>query len=265
MKQKLKVKSQKLKKTSFYFLLFTFYFLSLLTLPLTTYTHSYPVTKQLKQSVNIPKKGLPGRRENGGTRRESCMSGELPLLALLLPSTNIGLTTAAYPRFFWYTPKNTAQKVNFTLHKVNETGQRNLVYNTTFQPSRESGVTSFTPPSQGIPPLVINQLYQWSVSLICYSQDSSPNVITVYGWVQRVAVSNNVESTLKQLSRRERISVYAEQGLWFDLVSTLADLRACNPSDPTLVATWVSVVKQTALFKAEAIAQQPLLQKCSSP
>jgi hypothetical protein len=36
--------------------------LPLLTLPLATYAHSYPVTKQLKQSVNIPKKGLPGRR-----------------------------------------------------------------------------------------------------------------------------------------------------------------------------------------------------------
>ena len=240
--------------------------LPLLTLPLATYAHSYPVTKQLKQSVNIPKKGLPGRRENGGTRRESCMSGELPQLALLLPPTNIGLTSAAYPRFFWYTPKNTAQKVKFTLHKVDETGQRTLVYNTTFQPSRESGVISLTLPSQTIPPLAINQAYQFSVSLLCDPQDTSPNsVITVYGWVQRVAVSNNVESTLKQLSPRDRISVYAEQGLWFDVVSTLADLRACNSSDTTLLATWVSVVKQTALFKAEAIAQQPLLQKCSSP
>ncbi|KAB8321100.1 DUF928 domain-containing protein [Tolypothrix campylonemoides VB511288] len=249
--------------------------LPLLPVPLATYAQaSNPrITKQIIQTdnrskqfqVNIPKKGLPGRRENGGTRRESCMFGELPLLALLLPPTNIGLTTAAYPRFFWYTPKNTAQKVNFTLHKVNETGQRTLVYNTSFQPSRESGVTSLALPSQTIPPLEINQLYQFSVSLIC-GQDASPNsVITVYGWVQRVALSNNVESTLKQLSRRERISVYAQQGLWFDLVSTLADLRACNFSDPTLLATWVSVVKQTALFKAEAIAQQPLLQKCSSP
>lgn len=252
--------------------------LLLLTLPRATYAQSSNprITKQITQTdnrskqkrgfqVNIPKKGLPGRRENGGTRRESCMSGELPLLALLLPSTNIGLTTAPYPRFFWYTPKNTAQKVNFTLHKVNETGQRTLVYNTSFQPSRESGVTSLALPSQrNLAPLEINQLYQFSVSLIC-GQDTSPNsVITVYGWVQRVAVSNNVESTLKQLSPKERISVYAEQGLWFDLVSTLADLCACNPSDPTLLATWVSVVKQTALYKAEAIAQQPLLQKCSS-
>jgi hypothetical protein len=102
--------------------------LPLLTLPLATYAHSYPVTKQLKQSVNIPKKGLPGRRENGGTRRESCMSGELPQLAVAVTPTNIGLTSTAYPRFFWYTPKNTAQKVKFILHKVDETGQRTLVY-----------------------------------------------------------------------------------------------------------------------------------------
>ncbi|BAY48637.1 hypothetical protein SAMD00079811_62630 [Scytonema sp. HK-05] len=148
--------------------------------------------------------------------------------------------------------------------------------NTAFQPSRESGVTSLTLPSQrNLAPLEINQLYQFSVSLIC-GQDTSPNsVITVYGWVQRVAVSNNVESTLKRFSPKERISVYAKQGLWFDLVSTLADLRACNPSDSALLATWVSVIKATALLKAEAIArestaqraiaQQPLLQKCSSP
>ncbi|ARV63189.1 hypothetical protein BZZ01_23240 [Nostocales cyanobacterium HT-58-2] len=219
---------------------------------------------RLKQNSNLqvklPKKKLPAGRENGGTRRESCMSGELPVLALLLPPTNIGFTTSAYPRFFWYTPKNTAQKVNFSLHKVDEkSGQRTLVYNTTLQPSPESGITSFALPSQGIPPLAINQPYQWSVSLVCNTQDTSPNsVITVDGWVQRVALSNNVESKLKQLSPKEQISVYAEQGLWFDLVSTLADLRACNPSDTNLLGSWVSVVKQTALLKAEAIARSAL-------
>ncbi|WP_017317245.1 hypothetical protein [Mastigocladopsis repens] len=105
MKQKLKVKRQKLKETSFYFLLFTFYFLPLLplllSLPLATYAQtSLPrITNQLTQTgnrsqqnrdfqVKIPDKGRPGRRENGGTRRGSCMSGELPQLALLLPLPN---------------------------------------------------------------------------------------------------------------------------------------------------------------------------------
>jgi hypothetical protein len=212
--------------------------------------------------VKVPIKSLPGRRENGSTRRGGCLFGDQPLIALLLPSTNLGLTTAAYPKFFWYTPDNTAQTMLFSLYKVDEKLRpRTLVYQTNFKPSSQARITSLTLPNNGkVPPLAINQTYQWSVSIVCDIQDLSPrSVISVHGWVQRVNISNNVANQLKRSSSRERLSVYAEQGLWFDLLSTIAELRACNPLDTTLSDTWTSLLQQIEL---EYLAKQPFYQQC---
>jgi hypothetical protein len=213
--------------------------------------------------VKIPIKKLPARREAGSTRRGSCISGDPALVALLLPATNLGLTSAAYPRFFWYSPQNTAQQTQFSLYQIDERSrQRTLLYNTIFKPNAEAGVTSLALPSQDkIPPLEINQTYYWTVSIICDRTDPSPrSVITVDGWIQRVALSKNVVNQLQQLNPKERIPIYAEQGLWFDTLSTVAELRACNPSDNNLSNLWINLLQQAELVE---LAQQPLQQKCS--
>jgi hypothetical protein len=214
--------------------------------------------------VNIPSIGLPGRRENGGTRnpQTNCIASEPAILQLLLPPTNVGLTTAAYPRFFWYTPKNTSQRAEFSLYKVDKAIGRSLVYNTTFN-LNSGGVSSLALPSDvGMPPLTINQMYQWSVSLVCNLQDTSAkSVIRVDGWVQRVNVRDAVQ--VQELTEDSAVaSSYAQQGLWLDLLSTLAQLRACKPYDRTVSNTWASVLNQAAL---EKVAQQPLFSKCANP
>ncbi|BAZ67211.1 MAG: DUF928 domain-containing protein [Pelatocladus maniniholoensis HA4357-MV3] len=212
--------------------------------------------------VKVPTKSLPGRRENGSTRRGGCIFGEQPLLVLLLPSTNLGLTTAAYPKFFWYIPDNTAQTMLFSLHTVDEKLRpRNLVYQTNFKPSSKATITSLTLPNNDqVQPLTINQTYQWSVSIVCDIQDPSPrSVISVHGWVQRVAIKNNVANRLKRSTSRERLSVYAEQGLWFDLLSTVVELRACSQSDTKVSDIWTSLLQQIEL---DYLAKQPLRQQC---
>jgi Domain of Unknown Function (DUF928) len=235
--------------------------LVLFSLPLLAQTQTL---KQGNTSKPQPGLGLPGRRESGGTRGpDSCINGDVPILALLLPSTNVGLTTTAYPQFFWYTPKNTAKLAQFSLYQISEqTKGRIQVYKTTFKPNSESGITSFTlPNNQGLPPLGINQNYQWTVSMICNPQDTSPrSVTTVQGWVRRVAVNQDVASQLQRLNKRDRLNLYSQEGLWLDLISTLAQLRACNPQDTTLSNTWVSLIQDIGLVKA--IAQQPIQQKC---
>lgn len=212
--------------------------------------------------VKVPIKTLPGRRENGSTRRGGCLFGDQPLIVLLLPSTNLGLTTAAYPKFFWYTPDNTAQTILFSLYKVDEKLRpRTLVYQTNFKPNTQARITSLALPNNGkVPPLAINQTYQWSVSIVCDIQDPSPrSVISVHGWVQRVNISNNLANQLKRSSLRERLSVYAAQGLWFDVLATVAELRACNPSDTTLSDIWTSLLQQVEL---DYLAKQPFYQQC---
>ncbi|MDJ0675624.1 MAG: DUF928 domain-containing protein [Calothrix sp. MO_167.B42] len=214
----------------------------------------------LKQ-VKIPKLDRPGRRESGGTRRpgEICISGKVPVLALLLPKTNVGLTTAAYPRFFWYAPNNKAQQVRFSLYKMDrQLRRRTLIYRRNFQPIPQGGISSFSLPKDGrVAPLAIKGNYLWSVSIICNLQDTSPNsVITSYGWVQRVQLNRNLANKLPKLSQSDRLSIYSREGLWFDFLATLADLRACNIRNQKLSTRWQKTLTQVGL---KSISQKKLL------
>ncbi|MDJ0615628.1 MAG: DUF928 domain-containing protein [Calothrix sp. MO_192.B10] len=216
--------------------------------------------KSSKQ-VKVPKVDVPGKRESGGTRGpgEICISGKVPLLALILPKTNIGFTTAAYPQFFWYAPSNTAQQIRFSLYKVDrKLRQRTPVYQKTFKPIPQSGISSFRlPKDEKIDPLAINQNYLWSVSIICNLQDTSPNSrITSYGWVRRVPLDPQIAKKLPQLSPRDRLPIYSQAGLWFDFITTLANLRACNVGDRNLSTQWQRTLTQV---KLEYISQEKLL------
>ena len=212
------------------------------------------------KEVKIPKLDRPGRRESGGTRRpgEICIFGQVPVLALLLPKTNVGLTTAAYPRFFWYAPNNKAQQVRFSLYKVDrQLRRRTIIYRTSFPSIPQGGISSFTLPKDGkVAPLAIKENYLWSVSIICNLQDNSPNsVITSEGWVQRVQLNPNLANKLPKLSPSARLPIYSQAGLWFDFLATLADLRACNILNQKLSTQWQKTLTQVDL---KSISQEKL-------
>lgn len=216
--------------------------------------------KSLKQ-VKVPDVDRPGRRESGGTRGpgDMCISGKVPLLALLLPTTNVGFTTAAYPRFFWYTPNNKAQQVRFSLYKVDQKlRQRTLIYEKSFKPIRQPGINSFDLPRDGkVDPLAINTNYLWSVSIICNFKDNSPNsTITSYGWVRRVLLDRQNRDKLPKLSQRDRLAIYSQTGLWFNFLTTLADLRTCYVYDRNLSDRWQRTLTQVNL---KSISQEKLL------
>ncbi|MEB3178127.1 MAG: DUF928 domain-containing protein [Nostocaceae cyanobacterium] len=215
-------------------------------------------------------RGLPGRRDDGGTRGPAtCLQGNPPVLSLLLPKTNLSLTTVPYPRFFWYVPETNAKQARFDLFRVDERSrQRTSVYSRMVNLSGQPGVMSLALPNKGnIRPLEVNQDYYWSVTILCNSQDKLPRKqVTVDGWVQRVSLSQNETALLAKSTTMERLRFYAAQGLWGDLISTLADLRACKPTDTSLAAIWRQILQSVDLGaicpkgSSEAIAPQPLLQ-----
>ncbi|NJP10042.1 MAG: DUF928 domain-containing protein [Leptolyngbyaceae cyanobacterium RU_5_1] len=203
-----------------------------------------------------PKRGIPGRREGAGTRGPACVQGSSVLTALV-PQTNLGLTTAEYPRFFWYVPKTRAKLLKFSLYQGNEQDpEQELVYETTMNITGEPGVASLALPNdEKVAPLTLGQDYYWSVTLVC-SADDPINNMQVSGWVQRVAVPPGLENQLATAKPSDRVSLYANNGLWFDTVTTLATLRCEQPKNSTLVSSWVALLKSVKLDK---IADQPLI------
>lgn len=208
---------------------------------------------------NPPRRGLPGRREGGGTRDpRACVKGNPGRLYAMLPDTNLGLTTAAYPRFFWYVPETNASTAEFSLHTVDgQQKDQTILYRSNFQITGKPGVTSLAIPNgAAVPPLEVGRDYRWRVSLICDPNNRSRD-IKVEGWVSRVVPDGSLAQQLRGADPQTRVKLYATQGYWFDTIATLADLRCTRPQDATLASSWSTLLKSV---KLSAIADQPFQQ-----
>lgn len=222
--------------------------LSICTWPVVTHAQS-----QQKQ-LNLPKRGLPGRRTGAGTRG-LCTNIEQPLTALI-PLNNLGLTTEKYPTFFWFIPPTPARTAEFVLKDENS----NQIYKTTFAINGQPGVISLKlPDSATLPPLTTNKNYSWTFSLIC-NPNNPLAVDYVRGWVQRIEPSAALSNQLAKATPRDRPSLLAEAGVWNDTLSSLSELRRSNPKDKSLVTDWESLLKSVGL---DSIAKAPLVSCCS--
>lgn len=225
---------------------------------------SFPMPSGAQQYVP-PNRGIPGRREGGGTR--GCWLGETrlptnPRLTALTPEDSYGQTTKAYPTFYFYVPQFYAEAANraeFVLQ--DESGVE--LYKATFQMGNNAGIISLSlPENANLPPLEIGQDYYWSFALAC-EQASDPtdqsSDIYVEGWLQRVVPSAEVTEELETVSLSDRPAVYAAEGIWYDAVSILAELRRAEPGNQALRAKWTQLLQSVGL---ESIAEEPLVPCC---
>lgn len=225
----------------------------------------------LANGFTPPKRGYPdgGITRGGGTRSTPtlCVDPASPPLAPLVPKTAMALTQAEYPRFFWFFPENTASRGEFRLFSVTNQGRGlwddTLLYQTEFQISGESGIASLKlPDTLNLPPLEVGQPYRWYVSLMCNPLDPVHN-ITISGWVERSALAPQVQDRLEQLQGRDRAELFAQEGLWFDALETLADLRCGDPNNPDLLNEWSALLQDDDIALANLV-ETPLLQQCTS-
>jgi len=199
------------------------------------------------QTYVPPDRGLPGRREGGGTRG-ICLAQ--PTLTALMPPTNFGRTTRADPTLYWYIPQNRAGAAEFEL--LNE--KEETVYKTQVPLSHQSGVIQITLPSANpVAVLEVGKTYHWYFSLVCDPQDRSGDVITE-GWIERSAPDATLTHRLDKATGGDRAALYAEAGIWYDALDTLAELRTLSPNDPTVVRSWNNLLTSVGLNKIDSQA-----------
>ncbi len=208
----------------------------------------------------------PAGRQRGAASRGECSTVNQPLTALV-PATQEtlseinqennsalnkwqsvwGLTSVESPTLWFYVPyRLTAQlPVNFVLQ--DERGK--TIYKTSFTSEMQPGIVSFRLPSGTR--LELNKMYQWYLAINCNTQVP----IFVKGWVQRVVPNPALMSKLKAATPQERAALYAANGIWYDALTTLAELRNANPGDATLLNNWASLLDSV---KLESLAQQPM-------
>ena len=81
----------------------------------------------------------------------------------------------------------------------------------------------------------------------------------LYGWVQRISPSLTLTSQLKQATPQQQATLYAQNGIWFDALTTLAEQRLANPQDARLSEDWNNLLKAVGL---EKLTTTPLIQCC---
>lgn len=199
--------------------------------------------------------GAPARRESAGTR--GCVFGNPASLVALMPENNVGWTTDAYPRFYWYLPVNQASFVQFTLEQISEIADTPiLVYQNRFAVTGEAGIMSLQlPESVSLPPLAEGDRYRWQVSLFC-DPDSEQGELQVNGWIEHQMPEAPLMEAIASASESDKVELYASNGYWFNALDQLAALQAAHPEDHALRARWTELLESVDLA---AIAEQPLL------
>ncbi len=190
--------------------------------------------------------GAPINRVAGATRgQKSCLNQDACLIALL-PETDpdVLMTTADHPTLLFYVPQTSAQvmEVRFLNADLSQ------LYRASFKLPETAGIVSVNladlknAAGQSLPPLQVEQQYQWDCSLIVDAQDDAKD-LTVNGTITRAALNPQLAEMLQQASPGDRLSLYAINNLWYDLISTLYRERKADPSNPTLVKEWTAILQ----------------------
>jgi hypothetical protein len=244
----------------------------------------YHGKEQQKNELN--QKDLPGYRTEL-TYRCGATYYQPPFTALI-PENLLTKTAQDLPTFFWYIPYQSIQEAEFTLVKdldiksmVNpdcigcfnadlmdledfqQLGQ--VVYHTTIPLAGVPGIIRFTVPfTQNLPALEIGQRYFWQLKLVPEDYKNSPKpeepLPVVNGWIQRINLHPILRSQLNQSSLQVRTGIYANYGIWNDVLTTLAELSCSNRNSPTSSIEWQSALKALNL---DNLAGKPLV-NCSS-
>lgn len=218
---------------------------------------SFPAAKQ--------KDGSPDRRRGAGSRNGGCIAGETTeekarTLFSILPQNNKSLTTAAYPDFFWYMPPLTeAAEITFTLQEVGSNNK--VVYTSIFRSNQKEGIARLSLPSGiGGTSLEIGKQYAWSVKLNCFpGEDSEQAPVLLKSEIQRIAPSTSLENQLEVSSSLGQAEVYAQNGLWNDSLTALADSLCNSANRDEGLAAWKALFESVEL---DYFKQVPLLNNC---
>ena len=255
--------------------MFSLYFKSIsISLSLTTGTLLFCTTPSLAQSKDSQQErvdtgssvgakedpydftgdGRSGRRTSGGSRGE-CPKIDPGLIALV-PTSNWGKTVAEHPTWWFYVPYS-PQEVPVGVFVLQDENYNDLYRTTLNLPSSAPGLVSVSLPKKESS-LAIGDSYRWQLNLYC-SEDRASAPLYVSGWINRVLPSSELSRKLTQETTR-KYQVYAEQGIWFDAIHYLAQLRLANPSDPRLIQEWQKLL-QVKGVKLEQLIDVPVAGK----
>jgi hypothetical protein len=197
-----------------------------------------------------PKEGVP-KSTNGAATRDgkTCLSDStqngkntIPIL----PQNRYGLTLSARPEFLIYKATSPAKEILFSLQSEDDV----QVYQAFLPLPTATGVVSIRMPNDA-PELIENNKYRWTMAIIC-GKTLRPDSPTIGGWIQRIPKSPLLSAQLKTATLLDQVALYGENGIWYDMVSTLNKLQRTSPDNQVLSKVWNQLLKDNGMQEIEA-------------
>lgn len=205
-------------------------------------------------TFNPPGKGQP-RNTAGGASRDGNSCVQEPQLSSgcvtpLIPEADQGLTVAQRPTFYVYVPQTSAREIFFALKDENNQHH----YQTNIPLTEGEGAVVAIALPDDAPALEIGQTYRWTFILIDET-GLKPDSPGVQGDIRRVEAHSLTLGSEQTDPTLELAQQYGTAGIWYDMITTLAQLRQSSPNDPTILASWTGLLTSVGL---EEIASKPI-------
>lgn len=223
----------------------------LLSPALTLLSISFPAGAQLSPSMEVSirfpetqDRGAPNRTTAAGARNDKCVAPQETPLTAFTPRNNVGTTISPNPDIFAYVPPTKAQTAELL---IIDPEREEEIYSETVTLPSTSGVMQLSLPATVN--LEVGKEYRWGFSLICDAQRRDSDVYVV-GLLYRTSLSSSAENRLARASSAlDKARIYAEEGIWAEMLSTLAPIRQSYPQE------WQEVLQSVQL---QQMAQIPV-------
>ncbi|MFB2918063.1 MULTISPECIES: DUF928 domain-containing protein [Aerosakkonema] len=230
----------------------------------TSVAQRIPGSWEISQAFQAPNRGAPSSTAGGASRRTQCGTEKYEddgSFAVLMPTdsktnSKFGLTATANPKFFFYIRFTSAPTAKFVL----KDNQDNNIIEKTFAIAGTPGIVSFSPfEGENLSSLEKGKSYKWMLLLNCNDQINSP---IVQGFIELTDPSPTLTQQLKEAQgERDRLALYAKNGIWYEALSTIAELHRTDPNNPDVAAAWEELLKSVGL---EELAKEPLVDCCKA-
>lgn len=183
--------------------------------------------------------GRSGNTSSGTASRGKCQTKQsvialVPTDRSAAPAMVWGLTTLTHPTLWFYVPDSAPLTGHFTLWK----NDKDLVYQTEIVlPEQPGAIRISLPPTEDA--IASDTQYRWYFKVIC----STKELRTVSGWIQRISLQAPVKQQLAQANLAEKTVILARHGIWYDALTTAAQLRQTNPQE----SSWATLLRAVGL------------------
>ncbi|MEB3293398.1 MAG: DUF928 domain-containing protein [Synechococcales bacterium] len=216
-----------------------------------------------------------GYRQGAIARSAICAQPEKTLTAIV-PAPQVGesldrnslpvdYSSRDYPTVWMHVPATTpGTAAHLTVQQATGDKTRRQIYSTPLILSGQSGFIGVQLP-RSLPAMQVGQRYLWQLRLPCGNPNKPETHPVIGGWIERVDPQQLAQQQGKPTEFLQQLAIaptteipllYAELGIWQDVLTGLAELRLNNPTDRQITQDWQDLLSQTGM---EALASSPVL------